>query len=164
MNITTTTGYQEMIIYNDYERILYIIFIFIGNAMLALGFGLFRSNSRLVAERYDVVFERIRKLESVLDNPDIRLPTRKKVQNFFAFSVNMEFQNENAIEALAGRMPTTTLQQMEFEQLKSITNYQLLQDFSLTRTFSNMLVGILEKRLYMPSDFIVAKVLMLKKN
>ena len=159
MNIATTTGYKEMIIYNNYERTLFIIFIYIGDALFALVFGLFRANSRLLPEKYDSVFERIRKIEGVLSHPNIRPKTRQKIENYFAFIVNSASHNETAIEALINLMPKPTLKQMEFHQVQSITNYPLIQDFSFNRSLTEFIVEILRKRVYLPNDFIISKVI-----
>jgi hypothetical protein len=159
MNIATTTGYKEMIIYNNYERILFILFIYFGDALFALVFGLFRANSRLLPEKYDTVFERIRKIEGLLEHPNIKFQTRQKIENYFAYSVNSASHSETAIEALTGLMPSSTIKQMEFHQIHDITNFPLMHDFCFNRSLTDFLVEILEKRVYLPNDFIISRVL-----
>merc|ERR1712159_369126 len=54
MNIATTTGMTEGIIYNDRERIFYIFLIYLGNALFAVAFGLIAANSKSIPEKFDV--------------------------------------------------------------------------------------------------------------
>jgi len=39
LSIATTTGYPELIIYNDYERCVFIVLVYIGDALFALILG-----------------------------------------------------------------------------------------------------------------------------
>lgn len=68
MNIATTTGYTEMNVYNNYERALFILFIYLGDALFALVFGWFAANSKTLPEKYDHIFERIRKMDKIMQN------------------------------------------------------------------------------------------------
>ncbi len=43
MSIASTTGYTELIVYNDFERIFFIFVVYIGNALFAIGFGMMAS-------------------------------------------------------------------------------------------------------------------------
>lgn len=60
MNIATTTGYPEQLIYNHYERIVFIGLIFIGDGLFAIAFGMMSANSRTLPEKYDFVFETVK--------------------------------------------------------------------------------------------------------
>ena len=60
MNIATTTGYSEQIVYNNAERLLFIIYIYIGDALFAIAFGMISNNVELFPEDYQSIFENIR--------------------------------------------------------------------------------------------------------
>lgn len=72
MNIATTTGFSEMMIYNNYERALMIMFVYFGDALFALVFGWFAANSKTLPEKYDYIFERIRKMDKILQEKVIK--------------------------------------------------------------------------------------------
>lgn len=59
MSVVTGTGYDEHKIFNNLERVLFIIYIYIGNAIIGVGFGLFAVNSQVIptkfAEYYDLI-------------------------------------------------------------------------------------------------------------
>ena len=57
MSIATSTGYAEHRIYTDYERLIWIIIIYIGNALFAFGFGLMSSSTRLFPEDVEVEYQ-----------------------------------------------------------------------------------------------------------
>lgn len=59
MNIATTCGYSEQIIYNDYERIVFILMSYIGGGLFALAFGMMAANTRVLPERYERVYETV---------------------------------------------------------------------------------------------------------
>ena len=59
MNIATTTGFSEQIIYNDYERIIFIIMVYIGGGLFALAFGMMAANTRVLPERYERIYETV---------------------------------------------------------------------------------------------------------
>jgi len=46
---------------------------------------------------------------------------------------------------------------MSFYQVKEITKYELLKEFEENKTLASFIVGILEKRVYLPNDFIISK-------
>ena len=60
MNLATTTGYPELIVYNNSERAIAIFFIWIGDALFALTFGMLAINIKTLPEKYQNVFDRIR--------------------------------------------------------------------------------------------------------
>jgi hypothetical protein len=109
MNIATTTGYPEMIIYNDYERLLFIIFIYIGDALFALAFGLFAANSTTLPEKYDYVFERLRKMDSITTGVKIKPQLRSKLEKYFAYIVETRNYNNSCLEILDGLLPPSTV-------------------------------------------------------
>jgi hypothetical protein len=60
MNIATTTGFPEQIIYNTYERIVFMIIIYIGNGLFLLGFGMMAASSKTLPEKYEKLFGTVR--------------------------------------------------------------------------------------------------------
>jgi hypothetical protein len=47
MSIASTTGYSELIVYNDYERMFWIFVVYVGNALFAIGFGMMANSTSL---------------------------------------------------------------------------------------------------------------------
>ena len=60
MNIATTTGYSEQIVYNDFERIFFIVYVYIGDALFAMAFGMISRNVELFPESFQDLFENMR--------------------------------------------------------------------------------------------------------
>ena len=60
MNLATTTGYSEGIVYNENERIVFLFLIYLGNALFAVAFGLMAASSKSIPEKYDKVYQMIR--------------------------------------------------------------------------------------------------------
>lgn len=109
MNIATTTGYPEMIVYNNYERALYILFIYFGVALFALSFGLFSANTKALPEKYEHVFEELRKMQSLIELGSIKPGLRNKIENYYSYIVDKKGRNKTCLEALDGLMPVTTV-------------------------------------------------------
>lgn len=58
MSIATTTGYSEMIIYNNQERLFFILVIYFGDALFALGFGMIANITELFPEKLQALFQK----------------------------------------------------------------------------------------------------------
>jgi len=65
INIATTTGYQEQMVYNNYERLFFIFFIYIGDALFAFGFGLMSSATDIFSEKFEKGFEFLRRIQQM---------------------------------------------------------------------------------------------------
>ena len=109
LSIATTTGYPELIVYNDYERLIFILLVYLGDAVFALILGWYSSNSTALPEKYNYVFERIRKMEYILQEKRIPHKIRTKVENYFAYIVDTRNSNKSCLEALSGLLPPTTV-------------------------------------------------------
>ena len=109
MNIATTAGYPEMIVYNNYERYLFIVYVYFGDAFFGLTFAWFAANARTLPEKYDYVFKKIRKMDYVFQKGQIPLKIRNKLENYFAYIVDTRNQNKSCLEALAGLLPLSTV-------------------------------------------------------
>jgi len=57
MSIAATTGYYEHRVYNDYERLIFIIIIYAGGALFAFGFGLMSSSTKLFSDAFETSYE-----------------------------------------------------------------------------------------------------------
>ena len=58
------------------ERIIFIIVIYIGDALLAIAFGIIAANSTLLPEKFNNLFKNIRKITAILSNKyNINIPT-----------------------------------------------------------------------------------------
>ena len=60
MTYASTVGYSEMQVYNDKERILLLIFIYVGCALFAIGFGLMSSQTSIIPNKFIEIFINIR--------------------------------------------------------------------------------------------------------
>jgi hypothetical protein len=60
MNIATTTGFPEQIIYNPYERIVFILVIYIGDGLFALAFGMMAANLNTLPPKFEGVFDTVK--------------------------------------------------------------------------------------------------------
>jgi len=109
LSIVTTTGYPELIIYNDYERLVCVILVYIGDALFALILGWYASNSSTLPEKYNYVFDRIRKMDYVLSDNRIPPKIRRKIENYFAYIVETRNKNKSCLEFLSGLLPSTTV-------------------------------------------------------
>ena len=56
LNIATTTGFSEQGVYNNNERVIFIFYIFLGNGLFAIAFGMLASNSETFPESFQDVF------------------------------------------------------------------------------------------------------------
>jgi len=84
MNLATTTGYSEGIIYNENERIVFLFLIYLGNALFAVAFGLMAASSKSIPEKYDKVYQMISKLERMFGKEGIPPKTKLRVENFYS--------------------------------------------------------------------------------
>ena len=109
MNIATTAGYPEMIIYNNYERCLFIVYVYFGDAFFGLTFAWFAANSSTFPEKYDYVFKKIRQMDYVFQKGQIPLKLKNKLENYFAYIVETRNQNKSCLEALSGLLPLSTV-------------------------------------------------------
>jgi len=109
---------------------LFILFIYFGDALFALVFGWFAANSKTLPEKYDYVFERIRKMDKILQDKQIKPKLKSKIESYFAYIVDTRNHNKSCLDALEGLLPSNTLKEMALIQLKSIfIGYPLLHEF-----------------------------------
>ena len=109
LSLVTTTGYPELIVYNDYERLIFVLFVYLGDALFALILGWYASNSTTIPEKYNYVFGKIRKMDYILEDGRIPPKTRKKIENYFAYIVHTRNRNKSCLEFLSGLLPSTTV-------------------------------------------------------
>jgi len=109
MNIATTAGYPEMIIYNNYERAVWILYVYFGDALFGLTFAWFAANAHTLPAKFNFVFEKIRRMDYVLQEDQIPLKLRDKLENYFAYIVDTRNQNKSCLEALSGKLPLSTV-------------------------------------------------------
>ncbi len=109
MNIATTTGFPEMIVYNDFEKLLEILFVYLGVAMFAFAFGLFAANTAKLPEKFVDVFDRLRKMQSILETGQVKHQLRNKIENYFAYIVDTRGENEVCLDALKGLLSSNSV-------------------------------------------------------
>ena len=60
MNISSTTGFPEGIVFNNFERIILIFLVYIGDALFAASFGMIALNFELLPEKVNELFQKIK--------------------------------------------------------------------------------------------------------
>ena len=60
MSIASTPGFSEQMIYNDLERVFFIVYIFIGDALFAIAFGMMVTNTEIFPDKFDELFSNMR--------------------------------------------------------------------------------------------------------
>ena len=98
-----------MIIYNNYERILFIIYVYFGDTLFGLTFAWFAANSDTLPEKFDYVFNRIIQMDYVLQEGQIPSKLKNKLEKYFAYIVETRNQNKSCVEALSGLLPLSTV-------------------------------------------------------
>ena len=106
LNIATSTGFYEQITYNDTEKIIFIVFVYIGDALFAMGFGLMASTSELFQENFLEIFDNIKKINKVIKQSSIQPSLKQRVEQYFAFLVNLRDRNYNYLIGLKDELPT----------------------------------------------------------
>ncbi len=109
MNIATTTGYPELIIYNNYERSLWILYVYFGDALFGLTFAWFAVSASTLPDKFNYVFDRIRQMDYVLQKDQIPPKLRNKLEDHFAYIVETRDQNKSCLDALSGLLPVSTV-------------------------------------------------------
>lgn len=114
LSIATTTGYPELIIYNDYERVVFIIMVYIGDALFALILGWYAANASALPEKFNYVFDRMKRMDYILTEGRVPPKTRKKIEKYFSYIVDTRNRNKSCLEFLDGLLPPTTVTLLRF--------------------------------------------------
>ena len=107
LSIATTTGFPEFMIYNNYERCIFIICIYLGDALFALVMGWVASNSSTLPRKFNDVFDPLMQVESVLEDGGISHKIKKKVEIYFRYMVESKSKNVSCLQLLNGILPET---------------------------------------------------------
>jgi len=157
MNIATTTGYPELIIYNNYERAVWILYVYFGDALFGLTFAWFAVNASTLPDKFNFVFDRIRQMDYVLQKNQIPPKLRNKLEDHFAYIVETRDQNKSCLDALSGLLPISTLKDMEFVQARCLNSIPLVKEFKHNKMFLNEIVMNLKPAIYLPEDYITSR-------
>ena len=103
MNISTTTGYPELIVYNNYERIVLILCVYFGDALFASLLGWYSAHTD-VADRYNGMFDHIRKIDSIVQKQTPKV-IKHKVESYFKYMVDTKTNSKSCFEFLSGLLP-----------------------------------------------------------
>lgn len=60
MNIATSTGFPEGLIYNTTERIMFILYTYVGAGLFALAFGMVAAATKTLPEKYEFIFDNVK--------------------------------------------------------------------------------------------------------
>lgn len=107
LNIATTTGFPQQIVYNDLERVCLIIIVYIGDAIFSIAFGMMASNSDIIFDKIPQNTENRIKIESLLNqtpgnNYD---QIKKKLETYFNYVKDLKSQNFIYLETLRSLLP-----------------------------------------------------------
>lgn len=105
LSIATTTGYRELEIYNNYERLIFMLCVCIGDVFSAVILGWFVAATSALGQKYLAMFQDIRKVDSVLQTDPIPKKIRKKATNYFKYIVDTQSHNKSPLEVLSDLLP-----------------------------------------------------------
>ena len=105
LNIATTTGYGNMITYNRTERIVFLFMIYFCDIFFAYAFGLMASESKLFPEKYNAIFDRISKINTILDQNKIAPSLKFKVEQYFSYMIKSRNIGTESLETLTDLLP-----------------------------------------------------------
>ena len=88
MNIVSTTGYGDMVAYNDTERVALILLINLGDALFAVAFGLLAGLTMKTSSYTDAekVFNKMDSVLTFLKKFKIEEEIKRKITNFYSYS------------------------------------------------------------------------------
>jgi hypothetical protein len=105
LSLSTSAGYPEMNVYNDFERAWVIFYIYICVAFYALSYRMLSVNSYVLPEKFLSIFNRIRKMDEIMTKAHFKEITREKIENYFAYSISQRKNMRTAVQALEGLLP-----------------------------------------------------------
>jgi len=88
MNIVSSTGYGDMVAYNDTERVALIILINLGDALFAVAFGLLAGLTMKTSTSSDAekVYNKMDSILAFLKKFKIEQEIKAKITNFYSYS------------------------------------------------------------------------------
>ena len=98
-----------MIIYNNYERALFIVYVYFGDTLFGLTFAWVAANSRSLPEKYSYVFNKFVNMEYVLQGDRIPSKLKRKLEKYFTYIAETRDKNRSCVEALSGLLPLSTV-------------------------------------------------------
>lgn len=105
LNIITGTGYQNLAVHNDTERIVFIILIYFCSTFYAYAFGLMASESQLFPAKYNEIFDRISKINSILDQNKILPGLKYKVEQYYSYIIDARSSEAASLDIISGLLP-----------------------------------------------------------
>lgn len=79
MSIDTTTGYSTMVVYNNIERLIFIIFIYYGDVLVSIGLGMMTQNYQFLTEKEQKKLEKMK----FYNNNVTDLDFNKKIKEYY---------------------------------------------------------------------------------
>ncbi len=98
-------------IYNNYERCIFIICVYLGDALFALVMGWVASSSSTLPRKFNDVFNPLRQVESVLEDGGISKKIKKKVEGYFRYMVESKNKGVSCLQLLNGVLPETMVRE-----------------------------------------------------
>mmetsp|Transcript_7218 Transcript_7218/g.6493 ORF Transcript_7218/g.6493 Transcript_7218/m.6493 type:complete len:135 (-) Transcript_7218:185-589(-) len=129
MNIATTTGFPECIIYNSYERVAYIVYTYIGNGLFALAFGMMAAATRTLPEKYEFIFDNVNKVEGLF-NKKIPPKLKTKLESYYSYVIENQHNSALSIQSLKPLFPEIMFNQIKFSQFDLINTHPIFSVIS----------------------------------
>jgi hypothetical protein len=107
MIIASTTGYKEMIVYNNSERLFFILFIYLGNAMMAIGFGMMAQYAEILAEEHVNLYKKLRQINELIQLDTIPRSLRLRIESYLFFTFDKKNSQQHAITKIKELIPLT---------------------------------------------------------
>lgn len=105
LNIATTTGFPQQIVYNDLERVCLIVVVYIGDAIFSIAFGMLASNSDIIFDKIPQSTENRIKIESLMKPKNNFDPIKKKLKRYFNYIIELKSQDLNYLKILRSLLP-----------------------------------------------------------
>ena len=104
--IDNLTYDSDYLIFNNLERFLTICFLIVASALTAIVFGMVASKSKIFPEKYDAMYNKISKIQSVMEtSSDIPTKIKQKVESYFQHIAETKNKNSSLIDSLSEILP-----------------------------------------------------------
>lgn len=154
MSIVTTTGYPEQLIYNDFERLIFIGYYYMGAGLFSLAFGMISANSSVLSKKYETTFPHARAIES-LSNYNTNLPFKQKLKQYYAYLIEFQTDSDSLVE-LRASLPSLLVNEVLKTRSQMLKQQPLFVNIE-SQTFFNELINGMESLLYLPGDYVVQR-------
>lgn len=166
INITSTTGYPELIVWNDYERLFLILLVFVGNGVFGCAFGILSSHSNIFSPEAESMYEYKLKMNKIYSEHNIPNELKLKIDQYISFLVSTKAFKQNQIRQIQDIVPPHLVKfcliqydELIYAQAKPfLLKLPIFSEISAP-FFIKELAKCLKSSIYLTNDYIIYKVL-----